>query len=308
MHSCVELSAVTKSFGSVAAVKGLSLVIPKGCIYGFLGPNGAGKTTIMRMIAGIFYPDSGTVNVLGSTDPARIRSRIGYLPEEKGMYKKMKTAEMIAYFGMLKGMEKRTAREKALALLEQHGLKEWAFKSFESLSKGMGQKVQLITTILHDPELLILDEPLSGLDPVNIETAKELVLELRRSGKTVIFSTHIMEHAEKLCDYVLLINKGEKIIDGPLSEVKAAHGMGVEIDYEGDGTILRTITGISRINDTGRRAEIFMEDGADPQALLAAIAPKMKIRRFEIMEPSLHEIFIRAVGTTSEHAGALKNE
>ena len=227
------------------------------------------------------------------------KDRLGYLPEEKGLYKMMKTGEIIAYFGKLKGMDATTARLKAEGLLEKFGLGDWIHKKCQTLSKGMGQKVQLLGTLIHDPELVILDEPFSGLDPVNMELMREVILEMKREGRTVIFSTHVMKQAEDICDFIFLIDKGKKILDGPLSEIRQTGDFGIQIDYDGDGQILRSLPGIRRINDSGKSAELFLKDGFDPQKILEQLVGKIAIRRFDIAEPSLHEIFVRAVGGVS---------
>ena len=292
----LTLDGVTKRFGAHTAVNNLSLRIPRGCIYGFLGPNGAGKTTTIRMVMSIFYPDQGQITVLGHPNAEEIKDRLGYLPEEKGLYKKMKTAEIVAYFGRLKGLSASEAKTRARALLSKYGLGEWVDKKCETMSKGMGQKVQIMGTLIHDPELVILDEPFSGLDPVNAELMRNLILGLKREGRTVIFSTHGMEVAEQICDYIFLINKGNKVLDGTLASVKKAAGVGIHLDYDGDGAVLRSLPGIARLNDSGKHAELFLQDGADPQAILAALVGKVQIRRFDQREASLHEIFVRAVG------------
>ena len=296
MNDAVRLDGVYKRFGPVVAVDDLSLTVPVGCIYGFLGPNGAGKTTLIRMIMSIFYPDSGRIEVLGHRNPLEVKDRLGYLPEEKGLYKKMRVVELIAYFGRLKGMDGEEARKVAGELLDRFGLGEWKESRCEALSKGMGQKVQLLVTMIHEPELIILDEPFSGLDPVNSDLMRDAVMQMKREGKTVLFSTHIMEQAEQLCDFVMLIDKGKKVLDGELSAVRASGGQGVILDYDGDGGMLDQLPGVLRVNDSGKQAELILEDGADPQAILAALVGKVQIRRFDLSEPSLHEIFIRAVG------------
>ena len=301
MEHALVLDSVTKRFGKFTAVDDLSLKIPKGSIYGFLGPNGAGKTTTIRMVMSIFYPDEGTISVLGHPRAEDIKDRLGYLPEEKGLYKKMKAAEIVAYFGRLKGMGAQEAKVKAEQLLQTYGLGEWTDKKCESLSKGMGQKVQLLGTMIHDPELVILDEPFSGLDPVNMEIMRETILKFAQGGKTVIFSTHVMAQAEEICDYIFLINKGKKVLDGALHEVKASEGdRGIHLDYDGDREVLRSLPGVSRLNDAGKSAEIYLEDGIDPQDILARLVGKVKIHQFDLRDPSLHEIFVRAVGGKSD--------
>lgn len=295
-HHSVQLIDVTKSFGSFTAVDNLSLAIPKGSIYGFLGPNGAGKTTTIRMIMSIFHPDRGEIHVLGHNDASRVKDRLGYLPEEKGLYKKMKTLDIITYFGELKGLSRGIARERARDLLIRYGLKDWIYKKTETLSKGMGQKVQVLGTLVHHPELVILDEPFSGLDPVNVELMRQIILDMKKEGKTVIFSTHVMEQAEQICDFIFLINKGKKVLDGTLSDVRKSVGNGIKIDYNGDGSIFQTLNGVIRVNDAGKSAELFLEDNYDPQIILQKLAGKLEIRKFDLSEPSLHEVFIRAVG------------
>ena len=300
MTDAVVLEGIGKDFGEIAAVKDFSLRVPTGCIYGFLGPNGAGKTTIIRMIMSIFYPDRGRIEVLGKEDPTLVIQRLGYLPEEKGLYKKMRVGELVAYFAQLKGMQPQPARQRAEALLQEFGLGAWIGKRCEALSKGMGQKVQLLITLIHEPDLVILDEPFSGLDPVNRDLMRDVVLQMKRDGKTVIFSTHIMEQAEQICDYVVLINKGLKVLDGPLGEVRQSNGQAILLDYDGDGSILQELPGISRVNDAGKQAELFLEEGIDPQQVLGALVERLRIRRFDLRAPSLHEIFIRTVGGQSD--------
>jgi ABC-2 type transport system ATP-binding protein len=296
MEHALTLDGITKRFGDVVAVNDVSLRVPQGCIYGFLGPNGAGKTTTIRIIMSIFYPDAGQISVLGSPNPEAVKDRLGYLPEEKGLYKKMKTGELVAYFGKLKGLPGGVATERAESLLVEFGLGDWIDKKTEALSKGMGQKVQILSTLIHEPELVILDEPFAGLDPVNVQVVRDLILEMKRQGRTVIFSTHVMEQAEQICDYIFLINKGHKVLDGTLAEARASGDKAVVIDYEGDGSILRRLPGVRHVSDAGKTAEIFLAEGTNPQDILAQLVGKLQIRRFDMREPSLHEVFIRAVG------------
>jgi ABC-2 type transport system ATP-binding protein len=290
------LDGVTKRFGKQVAVDHLSLAIPRGAIYGFLGPNGAGKTTTIRMVMSILLPDEGVVRVLGSDNAAAVKDRLGYLPEEKGLYKKMRTLDLVAYLGRLKGLSGAEARRRASALLTKYALGDWLNKRCEALSKGMGQKVQLLATLIHEPELVILDEPFSGLDPVNVDLLRDLILDMKRQGRTIIFSTHVMEQAEQICDSILLIDKGRKIIDGPLAAVKQTGEQAIRLDYDGDGVVLRDLPGIVRVNDSGKTAELFLGPGGDPQQVLAALVGRVRIRRFDLREPSLHEVFLRAVG------------
>jgi ABC-2 type transport system ATP-binding protein len=225
-----------------------------------------------------------------------VKDRLGYLPEEKGLYKKMKTGELVAYFGRLKGMSGADARARAADLLRRFELGDWIDKKCETLSKGMSQKVQILATLIHEPELVILDEPFSGLDPVNVDIVRDLILELKRDQHTVIFSTHVMEQAEKICDFILLINRGRKVLDGPLTAVKSGGPRTVLIDYDGDGGAFRSLPHVTRVNDSGKQVELTLDDGADPQQLLRQLVDRVTVRRFDTREPSLHEIFVRAVG------------
>jgi ABC-2 type transport system ATP-binding protein len=295
MDHALTLTGVTKRFGSFTAVSDLSLEVPKGSIYGFLGQNGAGKTTTIRMVMSIFHPDQGSISVLGHPDAGQVKDRLGYLPEEKGLYKKMKTAEIVAYFGKLKGMDRSTANAKARELLTRYGLGEWLDKRCEAMSKGMGQKVQVLGTIIHEPELVILDEPFSGLDPVNRDLMKDLILDMKRAGRTVIFSTHGMEHAEQLCDYVMMLHKSRLQFAGTLSQVKQGRDRAIQLDYDGDGALLQRLPGLARLNDHGKQAEIFLLPGADPQQALKWLVERVTVKRFDYREPSLHEVFVRTV-------------
>jgi ABC-2 type transport system ATP-binding protein len=296
MANALTLDGVTKRFGKVTAVDRLSLAIPQGSIYGFLGQNGAGKTTTLRMVMSILYPDEGTIRVLGEGNAEAVKDRLGYLPEEKGLYKKMTAAEILTYFGRLKGLGASAAKGRARELLRRFGLEDWADEKCEALSKGMGQKVQILGTLIHDPELVILDEPFSGLDPVNVDVMRDVILQMKRDGRTVIFSTHVMEQAEKLCDAIFLIHRGRKLLDGPLSEIRAAGDHGIQLDYDGDGRFLAELPGVERVSDSGKHAEIFLAAGADPQDVLARLVGRLSVRRFDLREPSLHEIFVHAVG------------
>lgn len=296
MSDAIVLDRVRKSFGDFVAVNDVSLRVPRGSIYGFIGPNGAGKTTTIRMMMSIFYPDSGSINILGEPNSENIKDRLGYLPEEKGLYKNMKALDLVTYFGRLKGMSKANARTKGTELLRRFGLGDWINAKCKALSKGMGQKVQILATLMHEPELVILDEPFSGLDPVNAEVVRDLILDLKRQGKTVIFSTHVMEQAEQICDHVVLINRGHVLLDGPITQVRASGGSTVHLDYDGDGQVLHNLTGVTRVNDAGKHAEFVLGLGRDADDLLKQIVGKVKVRRFDTREASLHEIFVRAVG------------
>jgi ABC-2 type transport system ATP-binding protein len=297
--AAVALDDVSKTFAHVVAVDHLSLSVPRGVVYGILGPNGAGKTTTIRMLVGILRPDSGRVRVLDCNDPAQIKPRLGYLPEEKGLYKKMRVLDLVAYFGRLKGMTRAAAYSRGRSLLDEFDLGDWHDQKCETLSKGMGQKVQIVATLIHDPELIVLDEPFSGLDPVNVELVRNIVLAQRSRNRTVLLSTHVMEQAQQICDGLILINHGRKLFDGTLSDIRRSSERTISIDYDGDGAILKDLPGVRRVNDAGRHAELSLNADADDQAILASLVGRLTIRRFDTREASLHEIFVRAVGDDS---------
>ena len=291
------LAEVSKSFGAVRAVDGLSARVPAGSIYGFLGPNGAGKTTTIRMIMNIIYPDSGTVEVLGNGSVAAVKDRIGYMPEERGLYRKMKVRSVLSYLGSLKGMTRGELAGRIPQWLDRVGLGEWANKRVDELSRGMQQKLQFVATVLNDPDLLILDEPFSGLDPVNLDLLKEIILAMKGEGRTVIFSTHVMEQAEKLCDFILLINEGRKVIDGTLSEIQSQYESDVvSVELEGDTAFVDELPMVEGTRRANRRLEVALTEGADAQEFLRALIERAPVRAFEVKVPSLHEIFISLVG------------
>jgi len=301
----VELDGVTKTFGSHVAVRDLTLHIPRGCVYGFIGPNGAGKTTTIRMILNLQAPDRGTVRVLGAPPGPAVTDRIGYLPEERGLYRKMRVRELVLYFGRLKGRPLAELAPRADAWLERLQLREWRNKRAEELSKGMQQKVQFIATVIHEPELVILDEPFSGLDPVNAEVLTGIIQELRRSGRTVIFSTHVMEQAERLCDRVFMIARGRKVLDGTLADIRRQFGEDtVDLIGEGDPSPLRGLPGVREVREEGGRFEIDLEAGASAQGVLEALVPRFQIRSFAVRAPTLHQIFIRLAGEAGEGRAA----
>jgi ABC-2 type transport system ATP-binding protein len=297
MDNAVHLDRVVKRFGDFTAVSGISLQIPRGQLCGFLGPNGAGKTTTLRMIMNILRPDEGRLEVLGRPSSEDVKTRIGYLPEERGLYKNMRVLDLLVYFGRLKGMDGREARPRAQALLEEWDLGSWRQRKCKDLSKGMQQKLQFLATIIHEPDLLILDEPFSGLDPVNTELLKDKILELRGRGTTVLFSTHVVDQAERICDSVLLINRGRKVLDGRVEEVKASGSTetAVLLEYEGSGDRVKSLPLVARVNDFGHYMEITLRNGASPDELLRQVAPHLSIRKFEVRQPSLNEIFLRTV-------------
>ena len=308
----VELDRITKRFAGHTAVRELSLTVPRGSVYGLLGPNGAGKSTTIRMIMGVLLPDSGRVSLFGGRENGRTMShRIGYLPEERGLYKKMRVADLLVFLAEIKGVSRPAARTAAAEWLERLGLGDWATKRAEALSRGMQQKVQFIATVLHRPDLLILDEPFSGLDPVNSQVLKDTVVELARNGATILFSTHIMEQAEKLCDAVCIIARGEKLVDGALSEVKRRHGgshviVAVERDQAAADAIFADRRLVASADRFGNYAEVALAAGADPQHLLERLVQAgARITRFEIAEPTLNKIFLDLVGPEAARAAAM---
>jgi ABC-2 type transport system ATP-binding protein len=297
MESAVSLRDLVKTFGQHRAVDGISFEVPQGIIFGLIGPNGAGKTTTIRMILDIIRPDSGEIRVLGLPPGDGARDRIGYLPEERGLYRKAKVLEMLEFQGSIKGAAPAAARREAAAWLDRIGLGGWKDRKVEDLSKGMQQQVQFVGAVMGKPELLILDEPFSGLDPVNQNLFKDLLLELNRGGATIVFSTHQMETAEKLCREIALINRGRVVLEGPLASVKSRFGRNsVLVEFDGDGHFLKSLPVVARVDDYGGYREVRLRDGADPQALLRALVEKGAVRRFEIVEPTLHNIFIEQVG------------
>ena len=295
----IEIDDVSKTFGTVTAVDNLSLTVPRGSVYGFIGPNGSGKTTTIRMIMRIYHPDHGRIRIFGEEQSTAATDRIGYLPEERGLYKKMKVRELLEFYARLKGL--RRPATQIDGWLERMGLADWANKKVETLSKGMSQKVQFIGAVAAKPELLILDEPFTGLDPVNLEVLREAILDLKRSGATVIFSTHDMNVAEKMCDYVFMIFKGSKVLDGTLETIQASYGSDtVRLRLEGDSDNLSGLNGVTRITNYGKYQELRLESGADPQKLLASIMQRDRVQLFEVTRPSLQEIFIRIAGPEAE--------
>jgi ABC-2 type transport system ATP-binding protein len=292
--NAVEIAHVTKIFGQHTAVNDLSLTVPAGSIYGFIGPNGSGKTTTLRMILRILHPDTGSIRVLGNTSFGSANDRVGYLPEERGLYKQMTVRAALRFFAALKGCRDRQAVD---SWLERMSLADWADKRIETLSKGMAQKVQFIAAAVARPELLLLDEPFSGLDPVNLEVLRTAVLDLRRQGATVIFSTHDMAMAEQMCDFVFMIYQGRKVLDGTLEAIQDRYGSDVlRVRVDGNGAALDNLPGVHKITDIGRWQELQLQAGADTQQTLAALMARGQVRHFELARPSLHEIFVRIAG------------
>ncbi len=288
----IELDGVSKTFGSVKAVNDLQLSVPKGSIYGFIGPNGSGKTTTIRMIMKIMYPDRGSIRINGREHDSRRLQNVGYLPEDRGLYKKMKLGELLQFHGELnEGVDLKNRIDYWLDRLDLKAYKE---KKVETLSKGMRQKLQFIATILHQPEIVILDEPFGGLDPVNADLMKDVILELQQKGATIIFSTHDMSVAERMCDYIFMIYKGKKVLDGTLNEIQDQYGNDtIRIQSDLGAAALEGIKGIESVNNFGKIQEVRVSSGADPQTILADLLKQTRIMRFEITKPSLNDIFIR---------------
>jgi ABC-2 type transport system ATP-binding protein len=316
MGPVLELKHVSKCYGEFKAVDDVSFALEPGAIYGFLGPNGAGKTTTIRMVLDIIRPTTGEISILGCSSARQVRNRIGYLPEEKGLYKKMKTWSIIAYFATLKGLSRREAKARAFTLLERFGLKEFAEKRTDALSKGMGQKVQVLASIAHDPELVILDEPFSGLDPVNQQVMEEIIREFASRGRTVLFSTHVMQHAERLCQRILLLARGRKIFDGTISEAKQTIPPRVELELMGaaDLRCVESLAGVLSMvlappvqgaEAVNTRWNIQLRENADPSAILqACFEGGIRLRGFHECEPTLHDVFVNLVGPDSTEAAS----
>jgi ABC-2 type transport system ATP-binding protein len=305
----VEISKITKTFEAVTAVDQLSLSVPEGSIYGFIGPNGSGKSTTMRMIANILYPDSGTIRVFGQERSGTRSGDIGYLPEERGVYRKMRVRELLEFHGELRGGRNVTAEVNAW--LERLGLAQRADDKVETLSKGMSQKVQFIATVIPDPKLLILDEPFSGLDPVSADSIRGAILEMRKRGCTVILSTHDMGVAESLCDSIFMIFRGKKVLDGTLASIQSSYGSDtIRVEVEGGASMLDNqldnqlgeLHGIERIKDMGQVQELRMAEGCDPQQVLRTLAARARIASFAVVKPSLYDIFVRIAGPQPEEA------
>jgi ABC-2 type transport system ATP-binding protein len=293
----VELVKVRKAYGSQVAVDDLSLTIDGGRIYGLLGPNGAGKTSTIRMMIGITLPDSGEIRLFGEPFRREHLQQIGYLPEERGLYRKMKVLDELIFMAELHGIAAGTAETKAKQWCERLAIADSMQKKVEELSKGMQQKIQFIAALLHGPDFIIMDEPFSGLDPVNSSLLKDVLLELKKAGKTILFSTHRMDQVEKLCDSICLINKGAAVLQGDLKQIKGRYGRSnVQIEYEGDGGFLQKNGLIQSFNNYGNYVEVRMAPGADAQQLLRLAAERSRINKFEVVEPSLEEIFIEVVG------------
>lgn len=295
--SVIKVSEVTKQFAKVHAVNDVSFDVEKGRIFGLLGPNGAGKTTTIRMINNILAPDSGSITINGIKASPETQKMIGYMPEERGLYKKMKVMEQLLYLTQLKGMNVRDAKTSINFWLDRFEASDWKNKQVGELSKGMSQKIQFIATIAHDPDIYIFDEPFSGLDPINSETLKDVIIDLKSQGKTILFSTHRMEQVEQMCDDICLFNKGKAVLQGNLREIKASFGKNtINLEFEGDGSFLDTLQGVRINNRSTNFAEIRVLDGQKMQPILELAMKQAEIHKFERVEPSLQEIFISTVG------------
>lgn len=297
----IELQHVTKRFGDLVAVNDVSFTAKKGTVFGLLGPNGAGKSTTIRMIMNILLPDTGIILFDGRPLAQTDKERIGYLPEERGLYKKVTVNDMLTYLGELKGKTRSEIAPRIDEWLGRFELSEWKHKKIDELSKGMSQKVQFIGSVIHDPQLLFFDEPFSGLDPVSSDLLRDTILELGKSGKTILFSTHILDHAERICNDIFIINKGNEIISGSMEAVKDRRGTrSVIVEFDGDDAVMDALPMVKSIIRYPRWIEAELADSADPDELLAALVGKVSIRRFEVVAPSLHKIFVDLVGRPAE--------
>jgi ABC-2 type transport system ATP-binding protein len=307
MDPAISLQGVTKSFGPTSAVRDLDLSIPKGALYGFIGPNGAGKTTSLRMIMSILFPDRGVISVLGCRSALDAKDRIGYLPEERGVYRKMKVGAFLTYIARLKGVNDAEASRRVRDWLDRVELQNVYDKKCEELSKGMLQKVQLVASVLHQPELLILDEPFSGLDPVNMRLLRELVLAEHRRGATILFSTHIMPQAEELCDHIVMLHRGRKVLDESLDSIRRSHDPRAVLfepfDPAADVAPLGGVEGVAAVVKNGAGYRLDLRPAADPVRTIRAIALAVAPSRIELQRPSLEDIFVDLVTDEIERAG-----
>lgn len=293
MERSVEVSHLSKSYNGQSVVNDISFDISKGEVFGLIGPNGAGKTTIIRMLLDIIRPDSGNIRILNDTLTGELKNKIGYLPEERGLYKKLTVMETLLYLGSLKNMK---SKDRVSMFLDKMGMFPHKDKKISELSKGMQQKIQLIAALIHDPEFIILDEPYSGLDPVNMKLVKDLIIELGNEGKTILISTHMMDQVERMCDRIFMIHEGKGVLYGSVDEIRSCYGKNtVLLEFEGE---LKNIPGVRKINNSGNYAELILEQGADPREVLKFLAAMVRVNKFEISMPSLNEIFIEVVEGT----------
>jgi len=310
--AAIELRGLTKTFGSLTAVDRLDLTIPRGALYGFIGPNGAGKTTAIRMIMSILLPDSGELKVLGHPSALEAKDRIGYLPEERGLYRKMKVAPYLTFIARLKGAPENGLRDRVRSAIERIGLAGVEAKRCEELSKGMSQKIQILAAIIHEPDLLILDEPFSGLDPVSTRLLKDMILAEHRRGATVLFSTHVMPQAEELCDHVVMIHRGRKMLDDPVSSILRPHDsralMFEPLEPVADVSAVRALPEVASCTRVGGAYEVTLRDGADAARAMQSMTAVVRVARIEIKRPTLEEVFVGVVagdtaGTARESRG-----
>jgi ABC-2 type transport system ATP-binding protein len=299
--AAIDVRGVTKTFGALTAVDRLDLTIPRGALYGFIGPNGAGKTTAIRMIMSILMPDSGELRVLGHGSALEAKDRIGYLPEERGLYRKMKVAAYLTFIARLKGVAERGLSDRVHAAIERIGLKGVEGKRCEELSKGMSQKIQILAAIIHEPDLLILDEPFSGLDPVSTRLLKDIILAEHRRGATVLFSTHVMPQAEELCDHVVMIHRGRKVLDDPVSSILRAHDARAltfePLDSSADMSTVRALPEVASCTAAGGGYEVALRDGADAARAMQSVIAAVRVARIELKRPTLEDVFVSiAVG------------
>ena len=299
METAIRMAGVTKTFGELTAVEGLDLEVPRGGLYGFIGPNGAGKTTTIRIVMSILFPDAGDVSILGRASALEAKDRIGYLPEERGLYKRMKVRAFLRYMARLKGADGPDLDRRIAAALERVGLPGVEPKRCDELSKGMSQKVQLVAATIHRPDLLILDEPFSGLDPVSTRMLRDLILEEHARGATILFSTHVMPQAEEICPHIVMVHEGRKVLDDALADIRRRHDpRSIELeplDHAADTAALGAIAEVERVRGTDRGSEILLREGTDPAAAMRRIMETVPAARIELTRPRLEDVFIRIV-------------
>ena len=299
MATAVHIQELTKTFGDKVAVDDLSLEVPTGSVYGFIGPNGSGKTTTLRMMMNILYPDTGRIDIFGEPLNDATADLIGYMPEERGLYKRMKIRELLQFFASLRKTP--NAKAHINEWLERFELSARANEKVETLSKGLSQKVQFMATIISRPKLLLLDEPFSGLDPVNTDIMRDAILDLRKKGTTIVFSTHDMATAERLCDFIFMIYKGKKVLDGTLASIKASYGTDtIRVRLDGGDNDLQSIRGVEKVTDHGQMQELRISSGTDTNDILRTILSTTRVHSFDVVQPSLHDIFIRIAGVATE--------
>jgi ABC-2 type transport system ATP-binding protein len=293
----LNVNSINKKFGNHQAVSNVSFTVESGKIYGILGPNGAGKTTTIRMIMNIIAPDSGSITLFDQKMNESLKAKMGYLPEERGLYPKMKVLDHLVFLGKLNGLSQKRAKEASVYWLEKLDFIQHKDKTVEELSKGMQQKIQLIGALLHNPQLLILDEPFSGLDPVNAKLIKDILLTYKSSGKAIMLSTHMMDTAEKLCDEVLMINKGIKVLDGRLADIKKDYGHNsVHLEFDGNGSFIQSLEIVKKVNQYGNYMEVTLKDNVRANDLIKAVVDKVEVSKAAAKETTLNEIFIELAG------------